>query len=468
MRRISGLVAVSLLPFAGASATDTDVAALLERLEQQEQKTLILERKLELKAEADQAVQSTAPAVKVGPGGISFESADKSSALRLRAHVDIDGTFFADDADLGGVDKWEAARIRPYIEGSLGKLVDFRIMPDFGRGQSQIIDAYLTLKFDPRIQLTVGKFKSPLGLERLQSSAGIRFIERAFPTSLVPNRDFGLQLGGNVLSNKLTWQLAWLNGASDGGSVDTDVNDDKEWVGRLFAHPFAGSDSVLRGLGIGIAGSYTDQTGGVSQTLLAGARTSARQTFFSYRSNAAATDTSPATNATYADGKRVRWSPQLYYYYGPFGLLSEYVRVSQDVSRTPVAGDPTRSATLDNDAWQLQVGWFLTGEEQGFRNPKPNADFKVGAPGWGAFEVVARVHQLKIDDEAFTGGSSSFANPNSAAREATAFAVGLNWHLNQNVKIVTDYEQTRFEGGLAGGADRDDEKAFLTRFELVF
>jgi phosphate-selective porin OprO/OprP len=46
--------------------------------------------------------------------------------------------------------------------------------------------------------------------------------------------------------------------------------------------------------------------------------------------------------------------------------------------------------------------------------------------------------------------------------------VGLNWYLNDNLKWVFDYEQTSFDGGAPGGADREDEKVFLTRFALGF
>jgi hypothetical protein len=31
-----------------------------------------------------------------------------------------------------------------------------------------------------------------------------------------------------------------------------------------------------------------------------------------------------------------------------------------------------------------------------------------------------------------------------------------------------DYEHTKFDGGGAGGTDRSDERAFLTRFQLAF
>ena len=41
-------------------------------------------------------------------------------------------------------------------------------------------------------------------------------------------------------------------------------------------------------------------------------------------------------------------------------------------------------------------------------------------------------------------------------------------HVNRNVKIVADYELTTFDGGAASGADRGDEHALFTRFQIGF
>ena len=151
--------------------------------------------------------------------------------------------------------------------------------------------------------MTAGKFKVPVGLERLQSANDIRFVARAFPTSLAPNRDIGLQVGGNLLGDRLNYAVAWANGANDGGSsetfADVDPNDDKEWAARLFALPFGESENfALRGLGLGIAGTFTTQDGTVAQPLLPSYRTPGQSTFFSYRAG---------TTPTLADGDRTRW-----------------------------------------------------------------------------------------------------------------------------------------------------------------
>jgi len=459
--RAAAVAAASLLPLSAARA-EPSIAELLQRLEEQEQKILVLERKLEIKEEADKSVASSAAVTKASPRGFSIQSADGQNQVKLRGVMHFDGRYLANDDPNELKDTWQATRIRPIVEGTVGGIYDFRFTPDFGQGRTVIQDAYVTGRFDPSFQVTAGKFKAPVGLERLQGSNDLRFVARAFPTSLAPNRDLGLQVGGKLVDSRLDYAVAWLNGANDGASSeafgDTDINDDKEWAARLFAHPFADGDRfALRGLGLGLAATYTDQDGTAAQPLLPSFRTPAQSTFFRYRTGA---------TPTLADGERTRIAPQFYYYVGSFGLLGEYTQVSQDVSRAAASG--LRDASLDTTAWQLAASWFLTGEEAAFRGFKPGSIFSLENGTWGAFELVGRYHELSIDDEAFVGGVDSFADPAVSARKATAWALGVNWYLNENLKWVLNYERTSFDGGAGGGADRDDEEAFLTRVALGF
>jgi hypothetical protein len=46
--------------------------------------------------------------------------------------------------------------------------------------------------------------------------------------------------------------------------------------------------------------------------------------------------------------------------------------------------------------------------------------------------------------------------------------VGVNWHLNRNLKQVFDYERTTFAGGAAAGQDRPADKAILMRTQVAF
>ena len=454
------LAATVIAPLAFAQAQQPTIEDLLQRLEQQEQAIKVLERRLEIKEEADATTAKTAGQVKASDRGFSIQSADGKNQIKLRGLLHIDGRhMISDEADLP--DTWTTQRVRPIVEGTVGGIYDFRFTPDFGQGRTVIQDAYVTGRFAPSFQVTAGKFKSPFGLERLQSASDIRFVPRAFPTSLAPNRDIGFQVGGNVLGERLNYAVAFVNGSNDGGSsetfADVDVTSDKEYVARLFATPFAESESfALRGLGLGIAGSYTDHTGNATQTFLPAYRTPAQGTFFRYRGG---------TTPTIADGERIRIGPQFYYYAGRFGLLGEWTEVQQDVSRPVTTG--LRSDTIDTTAWQLAASFFLTGEEASYRGYKPNSVFSIADGTWGGWEVVARYHELDVDDAAFAGGGDSFADPLASAAKASAWGVGVNWYLNQNLKWVWQYERTSFEGGAADG-DREDEEAVFSRVQVAF
>jgi phosphate-selective porin OprO/OprP len=470
-------IAAALVPagaaFAQAQTSPPDATALLQRLEEAEQRIKVLERKLELQDEATTTAAAAAPQVRASPSRFSIGTADGANFVRLRGVLHIDGRHFEGDNSPVTSNTWLLRRVRPMVEGTFANIYDFRFTPDFAQGRTVLQDAYVTARFKPWAAVTVGKFKVPIGLERIQSANDTRFVERGFPTSLVPNRDIGVQLGGDVAGGLFNYNISYTNGVTDGGSSESltspDVENDAKGdvSARVFFQPFLNSDNfALRGLGFGVAGTYVDVTGSTANTLLPSYRTPGQATFFSYRGNTAATGTTPAiNNATFADGQRLRYSPQFYYYYSHFGLLGEYAVVSQDVTRSN--GAVTRSDTLDNKAWQLQFSWLLTGEDEGFRNPTPGTNFELGKPGRGAWELVARIHELKIDADAFSGGANSFANPATSARRARAAAIGVNWYLNPNVKWSVDYEQTQFDGGAVNG-DRADEKAYLTRIGLAF
>ena len=462
------------------SATGSDPAALEKKLEEQEQRIKVLERKLELNDEAAQAAAQSAVVAKAGPSGFSIQSADNANVIRLRANLAFDGRFFHDDVTPVTADTWLLRNVRPTIEGTLNGIYDFRLTPEFGGGRSYILDAYVAGRFKPWFVVQAGKFKGPVGLERLQADGDVRFVERGYPSNLLPNRDIGLQLSGDLFGGRLSYAVGYFDGTLDGKNTDNNTNADvdvdgrRDWEGRLFAQPFLLSDNFyLRGFGVGIGATYTNSeyqppnktVPGPPNTLLTTYATTGQQSVFSFRSNTSTVAT--LNNATYADGKRLRWSPQAYYYVGSFGLLGEYAVVSQDVSRQ-VSATVTRSDTVDIKAWQVAAFYFLTGEEETYKGTVvPNNNFAIGKPGWGAFELVARYNRLDIDDAAFAGGAASFANPASSVRKASAYDIGATWYLNRNFKWLLNYELTKFDGGAATG-DRGDEKAFLTRFYLQF
>ncbi len=469
--------AVSLLPALAGASDEPLPAAVQERLDSLERKVRLLERQLEVDQEtklADKAKQTAT--VSGGGDGFALKSNDGAFQLKLRGLLQADGRFFFDGENTpvaipnnGNDDTFLLRRVRPILEGTVFKIFDFRFMPDFPSNTSRnatIQDAWVDARLFPWFQVKGGKFKIPFGIERLQSASAIRFVERALPNNLVPNRDIGVEVHGDIGGGVLSYSAAWLNGVNDGRSSedfgDFDNNVDKDLAARIFAHPFQNISIVpLQGLGLGFAVSYVDARGNTTSTNLPDYRTPGQQRFFAYRTGA---------TATFSDGERLRISPQAYYFYGPFGLLGEYVRVAQDVRRT--VGATSLADELHHEAWQIAASYVLTGEDSTYKGVKPKRPFSWDNGSWGALELAYRYSELDLDQDSFSGGVNSFADPSTAAEKAAAWAVGLNWYLNNNVKFVLDYEQTDFEGGGGGTAssplDREDEKVLLSRLQLYF
>lgn len=443
------------LGVAGSADANADSAGLADL----DQRLRVIERKLELQAEEAAAKAAKDPVVSLSPKGLAIKSpASDGIEVKFKALVQGDGRFFLDDEQVPQNDGFLLRRVEPTIEGSWGPLIGFKVQAQLAGDSATLNDAYLDLRFDPRASLRLGKLKQPFGLEQLQSSSALAAIERGLPTELVPARDYGVQLQGDLARNTLNYAVGIFNGGVDGrDAVSSNPDNELEASARVFWEPFKNSANAWSGLGVGIASSVGDVFGQGNNSLPR-YRTLGQAQFFAYRNEVA------------ADGLHRRWSPQAYYYNGPLGLLGEYVTSEQEV-RLVSGANAGRMKHLENEAWQVVGSWVLTGEDASYKGvARPNHPFTVGGAGWGAFELVARYGELDIDDNAFP----LFANPNPSATSAAsasgvdAWTIGLNWYLTQNLKLITNYTQATFDGGAAAGADREDEKTLFTRAQVSF
>jgi phosphate-selective porin OprO/OprP len=379
-----------------------------------------------------------------GAEGFVIQSEGGDYSLALRGYAQLDGRFYAGDDAGVATDQFLLRRVRPILQGTVAKHFDFNLTPDFGGGTAVIQDAYLDVRYSRKAWLRFGKFKVPLGLETLQSDTSIALVERALPSAVVPVRDVGAQVSGDLDGGVVSYAVGVFDGALDGASADLDTNDGKDLDARLFVSPFRKGSSRLKGLGIGIAGSVGDQTGALP----------------SYRSGGQLTIASYVAGVT-ADGRRRRLAPQLWLYSGPFGLMAEYAQ-SDAFVRNAAGGERTEVRVR---AWHTTATWTLTGEPASFTGVRPRDAFDAGAGHWGAFELGARVNGFEIGDEAFGAG---VFDPEGSVRDAFAWGVVVNWYLNRHVKQVVSYERTTFSGGAAGGADRPDENALFFRTQFSF
>lgn len=448
-------------------ASDATIQAL-------DQKVKILERKNEVDKEIAAEAAKTAPKFEAGPKGVSFSSADGNNTVRLRASIQTDARFFVDN-EAKVKDRFELKQARIWVEGRLWKYFDYKLMPDFGSNQTILADAYVDVHYFPFASLEIGKQKSPISLERLQGDTDGTFMERAYPTYLASNRDIGIKLHGSFarpgeqaqyagpidFKNFFTYEVGVFNGGGDNGASDSDKEneDNKEVVARLWAHPFQNSGiQALDGLGVGIAGSW--EVPDKNKTSVKSLKSALGQnTLVDY------TKVGAGAREVIADGEHYRIYPQAYWFYGPYGLLGEYVLSSRQLS-----GDGGNThIQQDNTAWQIQASYVVTGENNTFQSVKPRSPFDPFNGHWGALQLAARWSELSIDEDTFTPVDGvQLLDPAGSIRKASSWAIGANWFLNHNTRLMADYENTHFTGGARNGGDRPAENVFSTRLQLVF
>jgi phosphate-selective porin OprO/OprP len=425
----------------------------LEQIQALDQKVRILERQRELDREDAAAAAKAQPRLKVGANGVTFISGDTNFAVSLQGVLQVDSRTFPADGDIKGNDGFILRRARPILSGTVFRDFDLLFVPDFGGSAVQIQDAYLNYRYRPELQLQAGKFKSPVGLEHLQADVYTSFNERSLATDLVPNRDLGVEVHGDLFRGVVSYAAGLFNGASDynGTTTNADYEDNKAFAGRVFLQPWRMSEvAALKGFGFGLGGSYEVDHAATNSSagLTPGYTTDGQQKFFTYSSG------------VFANGAHWRLAPQAYYYYGPFGLMGEYVVSDQRVTGM------TGSADLRNTAWEISGGWVLTGEDASYNGVIPERPFDPRIGQWGAWQIVARYAELDVDEDAF----SDFASYSSSASSARAWAVGLNWYLNRNFRVNTSFSRTTFSGytGTKPALPAQPENVLFTRLQLAF
>lgn len=428
-----------------ASNTDQRLQQLQQKIEDLEQQLRALEeqeqlRRIEDAAAAEKARQ--AATVTADTSGFTIVSPHGNFLLKIGADLQADSRTFVGENSVNPMDTMVLRRVRPTFSGTVYKYIDYFFRPDFGLGTTIIYDAYVELKYFDWGRVRVGKFKPPVGLERLQSDDDTTFVERGFPTLLVPSRDIGYQLSGDLIPRHVTYAVGVFNGVPDNGLSDASVTDQRDYAWRVFFNPL---NPEIANLGFGIAGS----TGNTDNEPLPSYRTFGQNQFITF---------APAVTE---GGHRDRLTPSGYYYMGPFGLLWEYAAAAEGLQKAGARH------TIALRAWQVAGSYILTGERKSFANPTPRKNFDPRNGGWGAVEIALRTGGFSADQGLFDYGYASSTNCPRSAREVVG---GVNWYLNRLMRISLDYGHTSFTGGAipARGGNRPAENAFILRFQINF
>jgi phosphate-selective porin OprO/OprP len=350
-------------------------------------------------------------------------------------------------------------RVRPSIDGTLFNVADYRVVPDFAGSAAVLFDAYADIHPVPWARLRAGKFKSPLGLERLQADADTSLPERALTQYLTPTRDVGVSLWGDIAGGLVNYNIGVYNGGFDNSNLDVDSNHAKDFVGRLLIQPFK-TDALkeLGSLGLHFAASRGDRRGLPTATLLPQFRSAGLNNFFAYL---APTPDADGSRTVFAYLTQSRLNPGLFYYNGPLGVQGEAVWSRQQVRKGNAI------TTLTHKAAHATVS-FVIGGRAGYDGVTPTRVFDLGKGALGALEIAARWNWLKTDGATFP----DYADITRSASQAQGWGGAVNYVPSRTLRLTVAYERTTFTGGGGGTAaapkDRNKEAVVFGRVQVNF
>jgi phosphate-selective porin OprO/OprP len=391
--------------------------------------------------------------------GFFLRSSDRCFYLRITGQIQADYRTFLDDVDFVDVDNFFIRRARLGIEADLFGVYEFRLLPDFGQGQSRIQDAYINLHYWDAFQFEAGKFKQPFSYEQLIQDRYVPTLERSLIDQLVPGRDVGVMVHGqHLFGDRLDYAASFSNG---GINADTDTNDRKDFAARIVVRPFSCGLPILHGLQVGVSGTIgVEEEPANPQTL----RTPAGVPWFQFN------------QTVRADGLRDRWSPEVEYFFGPFGVATQYLGERQRFR--PAFFGPGSNIVEDVpfSGFYVLTSYLLTGEERtGYsqqvaplRNFNPCCPFACP----GAWEILARISKLNVGNAVFSPKPARLADPSLYSDGATELTIGFNWYLNKWVRTQFNWEHAWFDepvrlgpgpAGLLGHQD-----TLMARFQIIF
>lgn len=149
-------------------------------------------------------------------------------------------------------DTFDVRRARLSLKGDLGRGFDYRLQADFAGSTAKMLDASLGWRHADWLKVTAGQFKIPFSQENLQSSNKMELINRSMVVGALVaragdvigdqnGRDIGVQAAGNFALFKTPGFLEYAVGVFNGSGINrTDLNDQKDVVGRFVVKPYQG------------------------------------------------------------------------------------------------------------------------------------------------------------------------------------------------------------------------------------
>jgi phosphate-selective porin OprO/OprP len=349
-------------------------------------------------------------------GFLYLESRDQSYRFWFDIRVQLDGAMFMGDTYNPIGNGVSVRRARLATKAQLTPRWYAELDMDFADSRADLKDAYMGYSNGP-FMARVGNFKETFSMETNTTSRYLTFLERPMSnTVFTPSRHLGVQasyelpklmvVGGIHFQDVGDWEVVQIRkdnnsafGRSEGYS----------FTGKVVHTPFF---SEVRGAHLGVAGSYrtpktTDQLDAVR---------------FDTRTNTS------INRRKYLDTDRIRQVSHYTFTGLEAAAFYRNLRVQGEYHMADVHRDnDLPSASFDG--FYVMGSMLLFGGQQRYNPGEGEFTQPSRGKSWGDVELAARYAYLNLNDEdaGIMGG----------AGEATT--LGLNFHVNNNVKFMLNY-----------------------------
>jgi phosphate-selective porin OprO and OprP len=285
-------------------------------------------------------------------------------------------------------------------------------------------DIFINWHSYPELNVKVGQYKAPFGLEQITADTKLFTTERSLvTTALTPDRQIGVQLWGKPLTHLWPDQkdlVTYLAGVFNGTGRNISVNDNNEfmYVGRLevtaLQSKILNQDMSVKFGANGLTSH--DETGNTISSVLS-----------------ENSDGSLSAFTLPSPGKREAYGFDVSLHFGPFDLVAEYI--NERITARTFQGTPPLFSSFEADGGYVQGSYF----------------------------VIPNKLQLVAKWELF--------NPGQAANDdIESITAGLNYYFKgDDIKILANYIHTwsdfRASNSAFGKAEFDE---VIVRLQLMF
>jgi phosphate-selective porin OprO/OprP len=400
--------------------------------------------------------------------GFHLDTQDKEFTFGITGMTQLDGMLYARPTPGAATSGFYNPRSRIYFEGHATKPISWEFSFQNFYDAVNLLDAYVNFNYDPRFQVQIGRYKNPFSYEFYRMHIwDLMAPERSlFANNYEANRRFGLMGHGVLFDHFLEYSL---------GTFDTQrnslrpFNNRQDFEASVNLKPFYDREEsfLLRNLQFGGSVDAGNENQSPVPAVLRTNRSPGGDAVDSTAaSNAASVAFLAFRPSVFERGTRALWEAHLAYYYEGLSLVTALEGGHESYSN----GSTAALIHVPINGWFVQAGYLLTGETIRDRTniqPLRPFDLREGRFGFGAWEPTARYSQLDLDSRVFTTG---LADANLWTNHAKLVDVGVNWYLNQSVKVVFDWEHAIFGKPVlsTNGHFREQNDLFWVRTQLFF